>query len=460
MRLRPIPSLVALLAVVVVCQVSVLALRLGDPDDAGGAALVPGPGMVVSDALLVDGQVSRATVTSDRYRPPSHYLYGEAGVSDLFAGRLLAVGSAFDDSVPMVPTAKTPGFRAVDLDGRKAAVGRDRVWTWVTWDLPDCTDECQGYAVGRNLSEEEVLSAARGASADRSKPAIATAALPDGMTLLLTGGVDLDGFSMRSAQVVSWASGGGGLILRAAPDEKLALLVRFWIDGKPTRIRGAAGSAGSVAKVGYVGAATTGRAWSEGGRTLVVLGNGLTDRAIDRFIAGLRPERAGEWDEVRSRVLDISSEAVMQRCYDRDEPFVAVGRREGHYRWAVGFSEGRENRYAFCYILLTPDDRSLGSAGVSRPIPGKLSVGTTGLGGARDPVGVFVIGVAPPRTARVQAVHADGRTIDAQLADQGPTPGERWFAAFLEGDLRTKPTLVARDGAGVELDRSAGGGRL
>ena len=460
MRLRPVPSLVALLAVVVVCQMSVLALRLGDRDNTGGGALVLGTGMVVSDALLVDGQVSRATVTSDRYLPPSHSLYGEPGLSDPLAGRLLAVGSAYEDSVPMVPTAKTSGFRAVDLDGRTAALGRDRVWTWVTWDLPDCTDECQGYTVGRNLSEEEVLVAARGASADRTQPAIATAALPDGMTLLLTGGVDLDGFAMRSAQVVSWTSGGGGLIFRVAPDEKLALLVRFWIDGRPTRIRGETGSAGSVAKVGYGGAATTGRAWSEEGRTLVVLGNGLTDREIDRFIAGLRAARAGEWEEVRSRVLDISSEAVMERCYDRGEPFVAVGRREGRYRWAVGFRAGRLNESSFCYILLTPDDRSLGSAGDPRPIPGKLSVGTTGLGGARDPVGLFVTGVAPPGTARVQAIHADGRTIDAELADQGPAPGERWFAAFLQGDIRIKPTIVALDDAGVELDRLAGGGRI
>ena len=56
------------------------------------------------------------------------------------------------------------------------------------------------------------------------------------------------------------------------------------------------------------------------------------------------------------------------------------------------------------------------------------------------------------------ADRADGRVTHAELADDGPVPGERYYAAFLEGDpnavRRSAPTVVALDGSGVEIDRA------
>ncbi len=84
-------------------------------------------------------------------------------------------------------------------------------------------------------------------------------------------------------------------------------------------------------------------------------------------------------------------------------------------------------------------------------------MGTHGVGGATDPVGLFVLGAAPSGTARVRLDVADGRQIDAELAAVGPAPGERYYAAFVEGTVRTRPTVVALNGAGAEIARAAGG---
>lgn len=440
----------ALLSVVLLGQAAAVTQRIGGGDRVAGGAIGPGPGMVVSDALLSDGRVRRATVTSERYRPPSQALYGEAGLDDPLAGRMLAVGSAFDDAVPAVPTARTAGFRAVDVAGRRAAVGRDRAWTWVTWDLPDCNDECQGYAVGRNLSEPEVLAAARGATADREAPMISADALPPGLGHLVTGGFDLAGFSLRSTQSIYWTSEKGGLTLAVSADGRLAPVLRFWVDGGPTRVRGQVGSAGPMAEVGP-GGPYEGRAWTEGGRALLVVSYRLPDRELERFVTGLRSARGGEWEQVRSRVLDVSSESAIEGCYTPDGPMVAVGRRQGRYRWAVGFRVGRRDQFSHCEVVLTSDRNSLGSSGGPRPVAGEVSVTTTGIGGATDPVGLFVMGVAPPGTARVRVETTDGRTVDAEVADKGPVAGERYYATFLEGDSRMELTVVALDGLGAVL---------
>ena len=301
-------------------------------------------------------------------------------------------------------------------------------------------------------SEADVLTAARGATADRDAPTVLADALPPGMGPLVTGKLDLGGFSLPSAQVVSWTSAKGGLTLTAVSDERLAVLLRFWIDGGPVRLRDQAGSAGKTADVG-LGGPYDGRAWSESGHTVLVVSYRLSGRELDRFVTSLRSARAGEWEQVRSRVLDVSSEEAVDGCSARDEPLVAVGRREGRYRWAVGFNVSRRNQFMHCQVLLTPDGDSLSSGGGQRPTAGGLSVTTSGIGGATDPVGLFVMGIAPPRTTRVLVQLADGRTVDAEVADEGPEPGERYFASFLEGDLRAGPTLVALDGSGAELGR-------
>lgn len=448
----------ALLAVVLVAQAVAATVRLtgGDGGGNGVPAIAAGAARVVSDQLLSEGRIVRATVTPESARPPAHAVYGDAGRADPLGGPMLAVGSGFHDNVPVFPTAKTPGFRTVELGDRRVAVGRDRAWTWVTWDLPDCTDECQGYTAGRNLGEAQVLEAARGASADLRAPSIAAASLPPGLSHLVTGEIHLDGFVSAGGQFVSWTTEAGGAVLRVLPDARMASLVRFWVDGGPVRIRGQAGSAGSVAAVG-LGGDTQGRAWSEGGRTLLVITAKLSGEEVDRFVGGLRAAADGEWDRLRARVLDVSSETVLASCYDPGEAYTALGRREARFRWAVGMKVGRLDQFSFCDVILTPDHRSLGSAGGPRPAPGRMSVTTSGIGGATDPIGLFMVGVAPPGTARVRVEPVGGGTLDAELAGVGPRPGERYYAVFVEGDIRRRPAVVALDASGAELARLAGG---
>lgn len=454
MERRRIRSVAALLAVVVVAQLLVVASRRGDPGRPGQVAIPAGSEPVVSDTLLSEGRILRASVTADSLRPPAQALYGETRLADPLEGRMLAVGSAFNDGLPVVPTSETAGFRLQELGSRSVAVGHDRAWTWVTWNLPSCTAVCQGYVAGRNLSEPEVLEAARSANTDVNGPV--TAAAPGGLTLLSTTRLDLRDFDSAGSQLVSWVWKGDPLVLRVAPGPELATLFRFWVDGGPVEVREQMGSAGELARVG-VGGDLSVRAWEEAGRSLLVVTTRMLLDDVDGFVAGLRRAGAGDWDALRSRVLDVSSGSLVDRCYTSGEGFTPVGRSEGRYRWAAGFRLGGANQFAHCYVILTPDRSSLGSSGSPRPAPRGLAVATTGIGGATDPVGLFVFGVAPAGTARVRLDVAGGRQVDAELAPTGPAPGERYYASFVEGAVRTRPTVVALNGAGAEIARAAGG---
>ena len=454
MERRRVRSVAVLLAMVIVAQAIALVARRDGGAEPAGVALAPGSEPVVSDVLLSEGRVLRATVTGDAISPPAHAVYGERGRADPLTGRMLAIGSAFGDAGAVVPTSETPGFRLVELGDRSVAVGHDRSWAWVTWKLPNCTGICQGYAAGRNLSEAEVVGAARAATVTGSTPTVAATAVPAGLTLLLTARLDLKGFEAPQAQSVAWLWEGAIVGFIVVPDTGLALLLRFWVDGGPTEVRDRPGSAGEVARVGY-GGDLVARAWSEGGRSLIVASNRLSFDDFDRFLAGLRVAAAGEWEALRSRVLDVSTDGLIDPCRGAGGSFTAVGRQEARYRWAVGF--GAQPRNLLCEVMLTPDRSSLGLSGLPRAAPRAISVTTRAIAGATGPAGLFVAGVAPAGTARVRLDVADGRQLDAQLAGVGPAPGERYYAAFVEGTVRARPTVVALNGAGAEIARAAGG---
>ena len=451
MERRRVRSVAVLLALVFTAQMVTVVARQGDGASPAHVALAPGDEAVVSDELLSEGRVLRATVTTEAFSPPAHALYAERGRADPLTGRMLAVGSAFGEGPAIVPTSETPGFRLVEVGNRSVAVGHDRSWTWVTWKLANCTALCQGYAAGRNLSEAEVVDAARTATVDRNAPTVT--AVPAGLTLLVTSRLDLQGFDAPGAQSVSWLWDGTNVGFVVVPDERLAVRLRFFVDGGPAEVRDRPGSAGEVARVGF-GGDIVARAWSEGGRSIVVASDRLSYDDFDRFVAGLRVARPGEWDALRSRVLDASSEALIDQCRTAGGAYTAVGRQQGRYRWAVGFAVGQSIE---CHVILTPGRSSLGLGGFSRPVRGAPSVSTTAVSGATDPVGLFVLGVAPPGTARVRLDVADGRQVDAEVAAVGPAPGERYYAAFVEGAVRTRPTVVALNGAGAEIARAAGG---
>lgn len=455
MERRRIRSVGVLLAMVLTVQL-VTVVFWSDDGDAPPArsALTEGADPVVSDELLGEGRVLQATVMRDTFSPPAHVVYAEPGRPDPLTGRMLVVGSAFSSALPVLPTSESPDFRLVELPNRSVAVGHDRAWTWVTWKLPNCTEVCQGYAAGRNLSEADVVDAARTATADRNAPTVT--AVPAGLRPLVTLRLDLQTLTAPGGQSVSWLWEGTSVGLVMVPDPRLAVLLRFWIDGGPVEVRDGVGSDGELARVAY-GRDLIARAWSEGGRSLLVVSDRLPHDDLDRFVAGLRVARPGEWDALRARVLDASTDALVDPCRSSGGSYTAVGRQEGRYRWAVGFAPGLQNQVAACEVILTPDRSSLSAGGVPRPAPRAVSVATVGVGGASDPAGVFVVGVAPAGTARVRLDTADGRQVDAELAAVGPAPGERYYASFVEGVVRARPTVLALNGAGGEIARAAGG---
>ena len=78
-------------------------------------------------------------------------------------------------------------------------------------------------------------------------------------------------------------------------------------------------------------------------------------------------------------------------------------------RWTVGFRMGRGNQFAYCEVILTPPAGRTAAARRTASHARNLSVATSGVSGATDPVGLFVIGVAPAGTAPLRVEFADAR---------------------------------------------------
>jgi hypothetical protein len=422
---------------------------------AGGSHLHVDPGLLqtpvvldpVPEGLVVTGLSYEAP--DDRRLPARATLYGDPDLADTLDGPVLLVGTSSGSASLAGPPQGTAGERAVDLGGRTGRVVRDTDRTWV---LIDGNDERE-FVVGRGIDEEELVAAARGADFRPATATLAEDVVPTGLVPLVAGNAP-DRPGGDSGEHMSLQGDGSWISVSAVhADPRLAALWGFWVeDARGTVVRGRPGSAGDLQDADVGDPDARGRVWAEDGLVLSVVVTGARNRALDRdalldrVVANLR---VGTWAEFEALDGEIRTRPPTrgEAACGPDGWFVSGV--EQTVRWSFQLRTGPWD-WSVCYLDLTS---GVGGGGSILPPPlGELAIPSRGSG--------IVGGVAPPGTARVTVTTPSGHTLEAQLSDAGPRPGERvWGAFVLEGLMapsRPPFTVTAYDAAGAVLHSRAG----
>ena len=402
----------------------------------------------VPDELLLTGISPVAPSPDDGYEPARATLYGDPALADTLDGPVLLVGTSSGSASLAGPPYDAPGEREVDLDGRTARVVPDTDRTWVVIDGNDYVE----FVVGRGIDEDQLVEAARSADFESATASLAEDAVPAGLEPLLAGSPQDGPYSSGIGQSMSLQGDGTYITVyavRAQP--RLAALWGFWVeDATGTELRGSAGSAGGL-RGSYVGGAEAqGRVWSEDGMVFSVVASGADDELLDQVVDGLRVGTAAEFEELDREVRERAPTAIESPC-PSDRGFVSGV--EGASRWVFQLQPNpysSTGEWSVCFFNLTGGSGSGGS--VVPPPVGELAVEGFGSG--------IVGGVAPPQTTRVTVTAFDGSTLEAQLAADGPRPGERVWGVYiplLPPPGGTAPfTVTAYDAAGAVLDTKTG----
>ena len=404
--------------------------------------------------------------SSGRYEPSRATLYGDPELADTLDGPVLLVGTSSGSASIAGPGFDVPGERAVDLDGRTGRVVPDTDRTWVVIEGPDVVS----FVVGRGIDEDELVEAARSADFASATATLAPDSIPDGLEALVAGSPqDRPGggsgermFFQGSASYLS--------VYAVRADPRLAALWGFWIeDAAGTEVRGHPGSAGDLQGANVGDPDARGRVWAEDGMVLAVVltrggsadaePEGDPDGVLDEVVDNLR---VGTWDEFEALDGEVRTRPPTREEAGCGPDGGFVSGVEGATRWVFQLQPNELSstpEWITCYVDLTSGG---GGGGSVIPSPsGQLAVDAVGSSSGPGGSGYVIVGgVAPPGTGRVTVITAEGRTLQAQLADEGPRPGERVWGAYL---LQVPPsaggppiTVTAYDAAGAVLDSEAG----
>ncbi|SEO99982.1 hypothetical protein SAMN05660991_02713 [Trujillonella endophytica] len=443
------------------------------PGPAGAGPERPGAGddELVVDALPLDApvvldpvpdglrleQVGIAppnTVPQD-FEPSRATLYGDPALADTLDGPVLLVGTSSGSAQIGGPGRDVPG-EEVDLGGRTGKVVRDADRTWVVLEGNDFVE----FVVGRGIDEDDLVAAARGADFASATATLAPDAVPAGLEPLVAGGPP-DGPGAGPGEYLSLRGDSAWIaVVAVRADPRLAALWGFWVDDATgTVVRAEPGSVGVLRGTYLGGPAAPGRVWAEDGMVVAAVvtldGAGEGEALLDQVVENLRVGTAEEFEAMRRLVLDRPPTPDELGC-GLDGGFVSGA--GGDRRWAFALAPNSLaglDEWTTCYMEFT---NGSGGGGTIYPPPpvGELVVEVNGSTDLGTGTGYTILGgVAPPGTARVTVTTADGRTLEAQLADVGPRPGERVWGAF---DARPPLppggpplTVTAYDAAGAVL---------
>ncbi len=436
--------------------------------------------------LLVDAQPLEAPVVLDpvpdglllaniqyeepggEYAPQSATLYGDPALADPLDGPVLLLGSSEGSAYSTGPDHETRG-REVDLGGRTGRVVPDGDRTWVLIE----GNEYVEFVVARGVDEEDLVEAARGADFGSTPRTIASDAVPPGLKPLIAGGPpDGPGASGLGEQLRFEGESDSVAVFAVRADPRLAALWGFWTgDTTGTSVRGRPGWAGSLAGSHLGG--VEGRVWAEDGLVLAVVGRGGPPGLLDQVVQAVRVGTWAEFEAFRRQIVDSPLRPDEAGC---SQQWGFVGGSENGVRWAFAVQRDRSDPETWftCSTRFRPPSDEGGTMGVGTfevSGGGAITLPPVGeLGGvphltsgtpSATPLGGIVGGIAPPGTTRVTVAAADGRTLDAVLADVGPRPGERvWGALVPQQDppwADAVPfTVTAYDAAGAVLDSRTG----
>ncbi|MEU6746273.1 hypothetical protein ABZ914_08635 [Spirillospora sp. NPDC046719] len=400
------------------------------------ATPVPSVSAEAAPFLLAPDRPPGLFLESLRPTPPTDdrlVVYSEPGRADPLTGRVLAL-TRQDDRNGDLPE----GAHAVRISRfGKGRLGRQGDFTWIGWNGTAEEGEDPPYygVIGKGLTEHELRSAAD--AVDKEHLRIARSGRPEGLRPFADGPMALSDGEVRfgAGTTQRWSSGPGTeLVVRTMRgDIRVEALARIMTFGRPVRIRGSVGMAGSVVfPVGHVPTLT--RVWREAGLIVAVTARGMPDSAVDAVIAGLRPVRGGGLDRLRASIPAYPP----QRLGGPGERLVASG-RNAQAMWAV-FAKplGRLGEYIVTEHGLDSRRGPIGGGSFSVKVPRRGAV----FAGMSGDDGRFVEGAVGVDVARVRLALAGGRTVDLPLGRPTGPEGARWFGTWIEsGQVREVAAL-------------------
>jgi hypothetical protein len=385
--------------------------------------------------------------TGDRLPDWMQELYLPPG-STPEAGPALAVGGFYQDDGRV---ACGPGRPTVIpwAGGREWPVPLHRIGNLVILATEVDTDQ-PGYVLGRDLTEEQVITAARAARFVAGESSeIRAEGLPEGFRRVATAPVAPG--SVFGEVVRLMADDGSSLIEIGAYEGDAAseLLTRFWNSAADDDLCRTEPFATATRRID---------------RTNVVV-RGHSQALVEQVADRLRAVERTEFEAFRAKIDDQPASALAP-CPNRDGNVYVEGVVE-NIRWVLAMPAAPGPGASSCetYVI---DRRWAGGGGTgggdgSGRLLGPGSYGVVLLGGSAevgpDRVRSLAGGTVPATARRVVVSVESGGATEAVLVDGGRDPGRRYFGALLvfpnDGSLGWgRTTVMAYDAAGREVARA------
>jgi hypothetical protein len=426
-----------------------LSAGCGSGDSPGQAESdpIPEPGVLAepSRPVIVDPLPDGwAVVEAERpeYLPTAlHTLYLPPG-STPEQGPALAVGEFTYDNGELlcgVDATEIPGAGPL---GRLGYLQRSGALLSVSRAVHD---EMTSYVFGRDLTEEQMLTAARAALfPDAGNPEIPPAGLPPNFR------------RFAAAPVVPNGTYGEVIELRRAEDRKFV------------RISAYDGDAAADVLTRFWNATVVNQECSEWhdpklhrlvDGTDVFLASNTSSDVLDGVAAGLTTTDQAGFDAFRAQVGNLSGAALLGGCEgEGPDAGVIVDGSDRGVRWALALSIGEFESYCYSFIIDGKIEPGGGGGSAGPMVSGPGTYGIEMLGGAGSDFGELAVallgGTVPASATRVVMSDRSGATTEAELVTGGEDPSRQYFAGLLHTQrLGSGVTVVAYDKRGQEVGR-------
>ena len=310
----------------------------------------------------------------------------------------------------------------------------------------EISTDTPGYVFARDLSERQLLAAARAAHfAGRTRVEIPARGLPDGFRRVASAPVIPNGtFGDR----ITLTTGDGRHFVSIGAydgDAAADLLTRFW---NATATKAPCGGRDD----GKLGRAVAGTdVYLSGNPPQVV--DEVADHLVATDPAGLQAFRA--------KVDALPAAALVHGCLTDLSRAVIIGGTVGRVRWVVGMDRSTRTPTS-CTAFTVDGHPEPGAVGGGTPAvagPGSHEVDVLGGGSAGLPTGTVTVvaGSVPRPTRRVVVSDATGAQTEATLATVRFDPAHQYFGGVLSpssiSNASLSITVVAYDAAGHEIGR-------
>lgn len=398
------------------------------------------------------------------YLQENGLLLGEPDASSVLDGPSALVGSSSASSQMASPVGSGGQEKGIvvpelakDGDWLEPRLIEDGPWTWLVF-ANGCQTDCISYVVGREMSDEDLISLAKGVSFDSATPSVAPESVPTFLKPIVLGDGGNDITAAMATRLTYRGPGYDDLIVEfVQADPSLASLWGFWVDGTSSvAINGHAARGGSIGAT-EKSAGQQALVWAQDGLVISVRGD-TSAAEIAKVAASLRVASNAELEQLQMAVVDKQPSWSEAGCIEPDG--VILSQQVGIHRWIVCFDIEPGSPWFTVGWLTGTGGGGGGISGTLELAPGgkisMQSMDSCSPDPTDPPKGTMVFGSAPPDTSTLEISANGSAPAKALLATTGARTGERWFAVNIERTCMTNDpaalvTITAKNAAGAVI---------